>query len=251
MRGNKAGRVLILLLAALLMAVAPCLDMAPAARLRPDATYGFGHLYQWIGRTADSLEADAFVLTVLFLAALWFAKRYLFHKPRETGAGEYALTGFGGVMMLLCACMRATGSVRTIWENAFQLAKALWVLAGMWLILLCAQRALTGWHFRFDDLPVIGLFASMGFCVYVMLGMSYLCWIQGRRRALLVQLPALLTALRGMFCPEVYVRYLPPTMAALPLWFGAFYVLGSEMGAAERKRGMRSGEGVRGVIPHS
>lgn len=37
-----------------------------------------------------------------------------------------------------------------------------------------AQRLLTQWYFSFDDIPLIGWFASMGFTANMMLLMLYL-----------------------------------------------------------------------------
>jgi len=87
------------------------------------------------------------------------------------------------------------------------------------------QMALTEWYYRFSDLPVIGLFASMGFCVDVMLMLMYLAWVNRRRRALLVWIPSLVVAVSGLFCPIVYIRYLLPTVCSLPLWLGAYYAV--------------------------
>ena len=88
-----------------------------------------------------------------------------------------------------------------------------------------SQLALTEWYFRFSDLPVIGWFASMGFCVDLMLGMVYLCWVNGRKKALIVLIPSLVTAFLALFCSIVYTRYLLPTIGSLPLWFAAYYLL--------------------------
>lgn len=89
--------------------------------------------------------------------------------------------------------------------------------------LLSAQLAFTQSAFDFDTVPVIGQFASMGFCSWMMIAMLYLG--RGRKGFFSVMLPSLMTAVMCMFCPEVYIRYLLPTMACLPLWFGGFFAL--------------------------
>ena len=89
------------------------------------------------------------------------------------------------------------------------------------------QMALTEWYFRFSDLPVLGLFASMGFCVDVMLMTVYLTWVNRRRRMLMVWIPSLVVAISGYFCPVVYTRYLLTTMCSLPLWLAAFSAAGA------------------------
>ena len=91
--------------------------------------------------------------------------------------------------------------------------------------LMSWQRALTEWYFRFDRLPLIGNFASMGFCVNGMILLAYASWILRRRKTLLVMIPSLITAAATLFCPEVYIRYLLPAMASLPLWLAAFFLL--------------------------
>lgn len=91
--------------------------------------------------------------------------------------------------------------------------------------LMSWQRALTEWYFRFDRLPLIGNFASMGFCVNGMILLAYVSWILRRRKTLLTMIPSAVTAAATLFCPEVYIRYLLPAMASLPLWLAAFFLL--------------------------
>lgn len=91
--------------------------------------------------------------------------------------------------------------------------------------LMSWQRALTEWYFQFDRLPLIGNFASMGFCVNGMILLGYVSWILRRRKTLLTMIPSAITAAATLFCPEVYIRYLLPAMASLPLWLAAFFLL--------------------------
>ena len=56
------------------------------------------------------------------------------------------------------------------------------------------QRALTEWYFQFDRLPLIGNFASMGFCVNGMILLAYVSWILRRRKTLLMMIPSAITA---------------------------------------------------------
>ena len=86
------------------------------------------------------------------------------------------------------------------------------------------QLALTEGYFRFDDLPLIGQFASMGFCMHVLMFTAYLSWTGRRRAVLVMMIPSIITAAMTMFCPEVYVRYLLPVMGALPLWLAAYQI---------------------------
>lgn len=97
--------------------------------------------------------------------------------------------------------------------------------------LMSWQRALTEWYFRFDRLPLIGNFASMGFCVNGMILLAYVSWILRRRKTLLTMIPSAITAAATLFCPEVYIRYLLPTMASLPLWLAAFCLLAEKRAA--------------------
>lgn len=91
--------------------------------------------------------------------------------------------------------------------------------------LMSWQRALTEWYFQFDRLPLIGNFASMGFCVNGMILLAYVSWILRRRKTLLTMIPSAVMAAATLFCPEVYIRYLLPAMASLPLWLAAFFLL--------------------------
>lgn len=84
------------------------------------------------------------------------------------------------------------------------------------------QRMLTQWYFSFDRLPLIGWFASMGFCMNIMLAMLYLAWINRRKKALWVFIPSIVTAFSCLFVPVVYLRYALPYVCALPLWFAAY-----------------------------
>ena len=97
--------------------------------------------------------------------------------------------------------------------------------------LMSWQRALTEWYFRFDRLPLIGNFASMGFCVNGMILLGYVSWILRRRKTLLTMIPSAITAAATLFCPEVYIRYLLPAMASLPLWLAAFCLLAEKRAA--------------------
>jgi len=128
--------------AAFLMTLAPALDMAVQQKLKPDAVDLGGYLYQLVGRTLASIQTDTLTMAFMFFAALWLANRYLYRKPKATGAGEYLLCGFLSLMMLCCASIRATESVQTLYANYFQLAKVLLYLPGMFLLFLSALRGL-------------------------------------------------------------------------------------------------------------
>lgn len=137
---KKAGKMTLLTIAAALMSIVPGLGMEVAAKLKPDAYDLGGYLYQLIGRTFNTFHTDPLTLAVLFCAMFWLAKRYLFHKPQETGLGEYALCGLLALIMLVCASMRAEGTIQTIWANVFQLFKAVLYFAGMYCLDLCLLR---------------------------------------------------------------------------------------------------------------
>ena len=142
MINRKPIRAVAVGVSAMLMTVAPGLNMAAQRNLKPDGTDLGGYLYQLIGRTFEAMTTDQLTAIFMFFAALWFARRYLFHKPKATGAGEYLLAGFFSVMMLLSASIRAAGSVQTLYENAFQAFKTVLYLCGMFPIFLCALRGL-------------------------------------------------------------------------------------------------------------
>ena len=58
-----------------------------------------------------------------------------------------------------------------------------------------------------------------------MILLGYVSWILRRRKTLLTMIPSAVTAAATLFCPEVYIRYLLPAMASLPLWLAAFFLL--------------------------
>lgn len=95
-----------------------------------------------------------------------------------------------------------------------------------------AQRMLTQWYFSFDQIPLIGWFASMGFTANVMLLMLYLLWRNGKKRMLLVFIPSVITFISCLFAPVAYLRYALPYVCSLPLWFAAYTCNRSNAGIA-------------------
>ena len=85
---------LAVLFGALLAAAAPGLSMEVQRKIKPDAFDFGGYLHQVVGRTFEALQTDAITLTVMFVGCVWLLNRYLFHKPRHTGFGEYLLCAF-------------------------------------------------------------------------------------------------------------------------------------------------------------
>ena len=128
--------------AAVLMAAAPGMDLAVEANLYPDGLDLFGYLYQLTGRTVASLDENRLTVALLTAVCLWMTFKYLFHKPKDTGIGEYILSGFSGGMMLLAAAVRTQDTAAVLWANLFQLAKAGMCFAGYTLLFLLALRAL-------------------------------------------------------------------------------------------------------------
>lgn len=139
---RKALRTAALALSAMLSSIAIGLDMAVVSKLKPDAYDLGGYIYQLIGRTFESMKSDPISAACVFFVALWLARRYLFHKPKQTGVGEYLLCGFFTLSMLVCAAMRASDSVRILYANIFQLLKSALYVLGMYPLFLCAIRGL-------------------------------------------------------------------------------------------------------------
>lgn len=130
------------ILASLMAAWAPGMDMHVQRKLRPDALELGGYLHQAVGRTFDAIQTDSITLAFVMGGMLWLTHRYLWRKPKGTGIGEYLLCGFFSVMQLLNAAVQQTGSVQILGENMFQMIKAAVYLAGMFIIFLCAIRGL-------------------------------------------------------------------------------------------------------------
>ncbi|NLO84537.1 MAG: hypothetical protein GX096_03785 [Clostridiales bacterium] len=142
MKRTPLMRKISIVMIAALMTIAPSFDMSVARKLRPDAVDLGGFIFQAIGRTISSISTDSLTLSLLFFVMMWLANRYIFHKPKETKVGEYLLCGFLSIMMLCASSIRATESIQTLYENAFQIVKALLFLAGFFPLLLCAIRGL-------------------------------------------------------------------------------------------------------------
>jgi len=159
---------------ALLICAAFALDLSPARAARPEAVDAFGYVYQLLARTFASVTMDRVVLTAMFALAFWLCKRYLFHKPQGTGAGEYLLSMFLGGMMLLCTAVRTEDTVAVLWANLFQLPKAAICFAGLTLLFLLLLRALREglgehsvrpWLGRLDEKATAGrLFVVIAAC---------------------------------------------------------------------------------------
>lgn len=130
------------ILCSLLAAWAPGMDLSIQRKLRPDAFDLGGYLHQAIGRTFDAVQTDSITLIAMMIVMLWLVKRYLYHKPRNTGFCEYVLPGFFSIMQLINTSLRHTGSIQTLYANMFQVIKAGLYLVGMYVLLLCSLRAL-------------------------------------------------------------------------------------------------------------
>ncbi|MBP3645391.1 MAG: hypothetical protein J6K55_03095 [Clostridia bacterium] len=126
----------------LLAAWAPGMDLSVQRKLRPDAFEAGGYVYQAIGRTFASIGTDQITMIIVILAVLWLTRRYLWHKPKGSGIGEYLLCGFFSVMQLLNAACNQCDTVAVLYENVFQLLKSAMYLTGMFVLFLCAVRAL-------------------------------------------------------------------------------------------------------------
>lgn len=143
-RWQTAGCVI----GAVFATIAPSLNLTVQRKLRPDAYDLGGYVYQLIGRTFEAIGADQITLGLMFFAVLWLTKRYLYHKPKCFGVGEYLLCGFFSVMHLLDAAVRQAGTVAVLYDNMFQIAKICIWLPGMFVLYLCAVRALNEWLTR-------------------------------------------------------------------------------------------------------
>jgi len=130
------------ILASLLAAWAPGINMNVQRKLRPDALELGGYLHQAVGRTFDAIQTDSITIAVMMGGMLWLTHRYLWRKPKHTGVGEYLLCGFFSVMQLLNAAVQQTGTMQILGENMFQMLKAAAYLTGMFVIFLCAIRGL-------------------------------------------------------------------------------------------------------------
>lgn len=62
----------------------------------------------------------------------------------------------------------------------------------------------------------------MGFCMLLMLAVTYLSLVNHRWKTLMVMIPALITGIAGPFLPVVYLRYLLPMVGTVPLWLAAY-----------------------------
>lgn len=98
------------------------------------------------------------------------------------------------------------------------------------------QRALTECYYRMHELPLAGPLFSMGFCMELMCVMLYLGWKRGHRESLAMWIPSLVTGLSGLFCAIVYLRYLLPTVGAVPLWLAGWMICEEKGLEKERKK---------------
>ena len=139
---KRVCRLTFLTIVCLFMTITPHLSMEVIGPIRPSIENIGGYIYQIIGRTFSSIGENNLANTLIFIACFVLANRYLFHKPKQTGIGEYILSGFFTVWMLLSASLRAEGTILTLYENLFQIIKVAIFSIGYFALFLCALRGL-------------------------------------------------------------------------------------------------------------
>lgn len=78
--------------------------------------------------------------------------RWLFSPKRRKGWGEYALSAFFALTMLLSEMIAAEDSIKALWAGGTQLLKAMFYMVGMWPLFLAAMRMLEAGMQRIDGL---------------------------------------------------------------------------------------------------
>ena len=89
--------------------------------------------------------------------------------------------------------------------------------------LLDEQYALTQWYYDFEQIPVIGLLATMSFNNIFLLMILYLSYVNKKKYVVIMALPILFSLIMTAFCPIVYMRYLLPVVVNVPLCLGAYF----------------------------
>ena len=138
----------LVLLGSILIAATSGMDMTVARKLLPDAHGLLGYLYQFLGRVFRDFSSDRFAMLAIFCVSFWLLKRYLFCKPKNTGAGEYLLCALFGAFRVVSEAFRQAGTVAVLWADLFQLMKTVMLFVASVMLMLCLLRGLNEWLHR-------------------------------------------------------------------------------------------------------
>ena len=135
-----------------IMATIPYLSMEVSRTIRPSIEDLGGYIHQIIGRFFYSIQIEPLTMTFVFIACFCIGKKALFKKLKHMGKGQYILSGFLTIIMLIVSAMRTGdsnsslgGSISILWENSFQLMKVVWYIIGYFPLFLCVIRILDQW----------------------------------------------------------------------------------------------------------
>ena len=171
---------------------------------------------------------DHLIGTVLVAALIYVYARWLWVSEDRYGWGEYALSGFFALTMLMSEVIAAENSIKALWAGGTQLIKAMIYLLGMWPLFLAGIRILQEGLQKIDIMQPVtekALWNHHPF-MYPFLLMA-LCW-----------LPYMVMKYPGGMSPDVTVQILdwqnqtmelshPPLPTVI---YGLFYDFGIRIG---------------------
>lgn len=173
--------------------------------------------------TMDHLTGAVLISGLCFIYFRWIG-------TDNHGWGEYALSAFFALTMLISEVLSAENSIKALWAGGTQLMKGVLCFAGLWPLFLAGMRALLEAVRRLDGLQPLkkGTFGDKHpfLCPFMVMA---LCW-----------LPLLVMKYPGGMSPDVTVQILdwqngtmelshPPLTTVA---YGAFYDLGIKLGYA-------------------
>lgn len=154
--------------------------------------------------------------------------RWLFRNKEQHAWGEYALSLFFALTMLVSEAVAAENSIKALWAGGTQLLKGFFYLLGMWPLFLVGLRALMTCVQKLETLPKLEkgtLWDRYPFlCPFLLMAV---CWM-----------PILIMKFPGGMSPDVTVQILdwlnqsmelshPPFTSVA---YGIFYELGEKIG---------------------
>lgn len=140
---NRSGRLLVSVLLSGLTTFALGLDMSIALpnKLIETLRDGFWGIIDNLLISMNHFHTMDHLIGAIVAAGLIFLyRRFLFARNR--GWGEYVLSAFFALTMLISEMLSAENSIKAIWAGGTQLLKTMIFLAGLWPLFLCALRAL-------------------------------------------------------------------------------------------------------------
>lgn len=227
---RKGFRMSVLAVLACVTVLALGMDMTIALPAKITRTFhnGFWGVVHNLLVSLNAFHTMDHLTGAIAAAGMLIAYRRWLLQPCRSSVGEYLLSGFFALSMLVSEACAAENSIKAIWAGGTQLLKSAILLMGMWPMFLAALRALREGMQRLDGLKSISSKSKWGRhpFLYPFLLMA-VCW-----------LPVLIMKHPGGMSPDVTMQVQdwmnqnmelshPPVTSVV---YGVFYEMGQWLG---------------------